>query len=191
MLAARSTADLSQKLLMLERAQSLSLPLGAEVLDVGQALDVWLKEDQKFKDAGVTLTLALPGRAVMIKADPTMLREAFVNLLDNALAHGGARLSDVSVALVHRDGRAVITVRDNGQGLPAADMERALERFVHIGKTGMSGLGLPIAAAIVEGHGGQLSLASLASRGAGLEVTVQLPLHPAPASRACDAPSSA
>jgi len=127
--------------------RSEDLLLGAEVLDVGQALDVWLKEDQKFKDAGVTLTLALPGRAVMIKADPTMLREAFVNLLDNALAHGGARLSDVSVALVHRDGRAVITVRDNGQGLPAADMERALERFVHIGKTGMSGLGLPIAAA--------------------------------------------
>jgi signal transduction histidine kinase len=78
------------------------------------------------------------------------------NLVANAARHA---TSTVALALVERDGRAVLTVDDDGAGVPVADRGRVFERFVRLDEArdrdaGGSGLGLAIVAEIVRVHGG-------------------------------------
>ncbi len=110
-------------------------------------------------------------------ADPAALRELVQALLDNAVhytpAGGRAGLSAAA-----RDGGCTLTIWDTGPGIPAGERERAFDRFFRgaaaqaSGKPG-SGLGLAIARAIVDAHGGTISLRDRA--GGGLEVEVRLP----------------
>lgn len=118
-----------------------------------------------------------PSEPATVLADPTDLRVLLDNLIDNALRHtpSGSR---VDVHVQAPPGRAVLTVQDNGPGIPPAERERVLERFVRLNPqdaTG-SGLGLAIVAQIVQQHQGRLSLA--AGPGGGLRVQVELPLAP-------------
>jgi len=134
--AAREAAGLSQKLLMLERAQSLSQSIVSEDLEIVGALKDWITPDQRFDAQGVLLELSLPDLPVDIRADPVLLREAFVNLIDNALAHGGPGLTRIAVAMTDAPGHVEINVTDDGRGVPSRDIDRVRERFVQLGETG-------------------------------------------------------
>jgi signal transduction histidine kinase len=101
------------------------------------------------------------------------------NLLDNAVkftpAGGRVLISAESGA---EDGGVVLSVKDTGQGIPAADLPRLAERFYRVDKTrsresGGTGLGLSIVKHIVLAHGGKLAIES--RLGAGTTVTVTLP----------------
>ena len=97
---------------------------------------------------------------VQVTADEAQLARAVGNLLDNAVRH--AR-SAVTVALAERDGWAVLTVTDDGPGIPADGRERVFERFTRLDdarstRDGGAGLGLAIARDIAERHGGTLTL---------------------------------
>jgi signal transduction histidine kinase len=89
----------------------------------------------------------------------------------------------VTVRLAARDGEALIEVRDTGVGIPAAEQDRLFERFYRASTAtdraipGV-GLGLTIAKAIVEAHGGTLDFDSI--EGAGTTFRVRLPLRPPP-----------
>jgi signal transduction histidine kinase len=109
-----------------------------------------------------SVALERPAGAVVLQGDPSLLARLIGNLLDNAALHsvpGGA----LRVALL-RDGRhAVLTVEDDGPGVPAARRERIFERFFRgpeAARRGIpgSGLGLPIARWLAEVHGGTLEL---------------------------------
>lgn len=124
-------------------------------------------------DRGLSVTLAgvananIPGRRLALK-------RAFGNLVDNAIKYG--RRANVFVE--DRGGNILVIIRDEGPGIAAEDIERALAPFVRLEpsrnpETGGFGLGLTIAQAIVEGHGGALSLANHAD--GGLVVSVNLP----------------
>lgn len=93
------------------------------------------------------------GGAVPIELDPTTMREALANLLDNACRHARA---DVSVELAVEEPEIVVRVRDDGDGVAEADVDPIFQRFVSLDHRGGSGLGLPIARAIVGSHGGTL-----------------------------------
>lgn len=170
--AAREAAGLSQKLLMLERAQSLSQSIMSEDLEIVGALKDWITPDPRFDAQGVLLELNLPEVPVDIRADPVLLREAFVNLIDNALAHGGPGLTRIALAMTDAPGHVDIAVTDDGRGVPNRDIDRVRERFVQLGETSTTGLGLSIVSAIIEGHDGQFALSS---GGAGLTATITLP----------------
>jgi two-component system sensor histidine kinase MprB len=92
--------------------------------------------------------------------DEEALRRAIGNLIENATVHGPPG-APVSVSLVLEAGRAAITVRDEGAGPAESEREHLFERFwrgsAATGRPG-SGLGLPIAASIVAGHGGRISV---------------------------------
>jgi two-component system sensor histidine kinase MprB len=97
---------------------------------------------------------------VRIEADEAAIRRVLDNLIDNALVHGPPN-GDVEITLVQRDGRALLTVRDQGSGPEPAHVERMFERFWRGPDTSDrpgSGLGLSIVAAIVERHGGQIEV---------------------------------
>ncbi|MFF2821009.1 sensor histidine kinase [Kitasatospora cineracea] len=101
------------------------------------------------------------------------------NLLDNAVRHAA---DAITVSLRTVDGRAVLTVADDGPGIPAADRERVFERFVRLDEArsrtdGGAGLGLSLVRGIVEGLGGSAEAVE-PSAGAGAELVVRLPLDP-------------
>ncbi|HSP99782.1 MAG TPA: ATP-binding protein [Candidatus Dormibacteraeota bacterium] len=123
------------------------------------------------------------GVRVAVDADPALnvrgtaadLYRLFANLLDNALRHareGGA----VGVRAVARDGRAEISVTDDGAGIPADELERIFDRFFRGRGEQRSGtgLGLSIARAIARAHGGDVTLDNRVE--GGCVATVVLPL---------------
>jgi signal transduction histidine kinase len=127
----------------------------------------------------VQVTVPEAGAAACVVAgDPDALRRLLVNLLDNAVRHAA---SQVRVSVRSEAGWAVLTVTDDGPGIPASDRERVFGRFTRLdnardrtGEDG-AGLGLAIVRSTAEAHGGS---ASLGDAGPGLRAVVRLPLTP-------------
>lgn len=129
---------------------------------------------EEFEDLGADLTVDEADR-LAVPMRPILLKRAFRNLIENALKYGGrARLR-----VAAENGRAVVEVDDEGPGIPEQEMDRMFEAFTRLENsrsrdTGGVGLGLALARAIVEAHGGTLTLANRAE--GGLRATVRLPL---------------
>jgi two-component system sensor histidine kinase BaeS len=109
-----------------------------------------------------------------VRGDPARLRQVLDNLIANALVHGPSD-DPVSVS-VTVDAMVRIAVSDTGGGIPASELDRIFEPRVRLEPRASSGagLGLPLARAIVEGHGGSLTVAS--TLGAGATFTLSLPV---------------
>jgi signal transduction histidine kinase len=114
--------------------------------------------DPVAEEKGFSLkVLAEPG--VNIRGDRHLLSQALANLLDNALKYAGA--GEIDIRVCRHDGRAVLEVADRGPGIPEADRETVLNRFVRLEAsrtTPGNGLGLSLVRAIVRRHGGSLVL---------------------------------
>lgn len=116
------------------------------------------------------------GERITLPLRPTWLRRALRNLIGNALRHGGGA---ARVGLMRQADRVIITVEDDGPGIPDQAIGRMLEPFTR-GEpsrnrgTGGAGLGLTLSRAIAEQHGGSLTLAN--RTGGGLTATLTLPL---------------
>jgi signal transduction histidine kinase len=115
---------------------------------------------------------------VIVLADTDALRQLLLNLLDNAVKFG-PRGQTVRIALVGKDGRAVLTIADQGPGVPAGERERIWEPYYR-GSTeatravGGSGIGLAIVRETVARLQGTASVTQVPSGGA--EFRVELPL---------------
>ncbi|MEL6782952.1 MAG: sensor histidine kinase [Pseudomonadota bacterium] len=108
------------------------------------------------------------------------LGQVMANLIENARSFVPAEKGTIDMALVRQGHQAVITVRDNGPGIPPANTERIFERFYTDRPEGESfgqnsGLGLSITRQIVEAHGGTINADNRAD-GNGACFTVRLPL---------------
>lgn len=171
--AARMTAELSQKLLALERAEAISPVSLHPSVDLGAQLRDWADDLAAAAGPEAALEMRVSDDLGVIACDPTMLREALINLVDNARRHGGPALSRIVVSAERSSAGVALTVRDDGRGMAQADIPRAIERFSQLAGGPGSGLGLPIVAAIAAGHGGAMSVAALSP---GLEVTLSLPV---------------
>jgi signal transduction histidine kinase len=124
--------------------------------------------------AGCALTLEVDG-ALMGRVDPLRFEQVLDNLLSNALKYGAGK--PVHVRLERRDGRARLTVRDEGMGIAPEALERIFDRFeraVSERHFGGLGLGLYIVRRIVSASDGTISAASVPGQGA--TFTVELPL---------------
>jgi signal transduction histidine kinase len=125
------------------------------------------------EDAGMTLSAPIaPG--VTTAGDVELLTQMIVNLIENALAHT-PKGTHVVVALSKAGGGAAVSVSDNGPGIPPGARSRIFQRFYRLDasrRTGGSGLGLSLVAAIAELHGAGIVLDDNAP---GLRVTVTLP----------------
>ncbi|MHB1490383.1 MAG: sensor histidine kinase [Cellulomonas sp.] len=126
----------------------------------------------RFVAAGVHLDLEAGGPSPVVEVDPQRLAEAAANILDNALRHT-ADGGDVRVIVRAGPGVGVLEVVDTGDGFDPADSGRIFERFFRgdASRTRSSagtGVGLTIARAIVQAHGGTLTASS---RGPGTGAT--------------------
>jgi len=110
-----------------------------------------------------------------VEVDPLRLRQALDNLVSNALTHSGSEDDVVVSAAV--DGRFVLlSVADRGAGVSSDDQNRIFEAGVRLNPSRPgSGLGLAVARAIAEAHGGTLTVES--APGVGATFTLALPLR--------------
>jgi signal transduction histidine kinase len=128
----------------------------------------------EYEDMGETVTLGDTPR-IAVPARETWLRRALRNLIGNATRYGGS----AHVSLAVEGNEAVIRIADEGPGIPEGDLDRMLEPFTRGDPsrnraTGGAGLGLTLARAIAEQHGGSLRLRNREG-GAGLIAELRLP----------------
>ncbi|MGA0531184.1 ATP-binding protein [Hansschlegelia sp. KR7-227] len=133
--------------------------------------------------AGLTLLSARDSSEPVIEADADWLRQVIEGLIANAVRHssnGGSIRLDVRR---EADGGALVSVADDGEGIPDADLPHVFERFYRgVGRSERSGsgfgIGLALARWVVERHGGTIAIESRASapgRRSGTTVTIRLP----------------
>ncbi len=123
------------------------------------------------KEIGLAIRTAFPPALAPVLADPISISEAFEKILDNALKFGaGGEAVDIVVQDI--GGPLVqVSVRDYGIGIDPSEHQRIFRRFYQVdgGSTrrfGGTGLGLAIAKAIIEGHGGRITVKSRLNEGA-------------------------
>jgi two-component system sensor histidine kinase KdpD len=129
--------------------------------------------------SGRPVETALPDDLPLLSVDPVLLEQLLVNLLENAAKYTPPG-SAVEVRAAREGGTLLLDVSDRGPGIPPGDEERVFERFhrgAHAGVRGV-GLGLPIARAIAQVHGGRLVASN--RPGGGATFRLSLPLPPAP-----------
>jgi len=171
--AARKTADLTRQLLLHERARSLSLREHFIDVAIEEAVLVWAEEFRSNLPDSIEFLTEVSIEDARVRGDPTMLKEAVANLINNAVAHGGKDLRSVKLGVRRDANNAILFVNDDGIGIPEGEIQTAITRFAQIGPSEGSGLGLSIVERIVEGHGGSLEIFDAKP---GLNVNLNLPL---------------
>jgi signal transduction histidine kinase len=171
---------LVQDLLVLSRADSDALNLLLAPVDVGElARETTGQLSAQAAGIDVQLQVQVQPSTPKALADGDRIQQVLMNLLDNAIKYsrpGGT----VSVHVDSPGAQGVrVRVEDQGIGIPAEELPRIGERFYRADRArsrteGGSGLGLAIATALVEAHGGQLSLDSV--EGEGTSATFWLPV---------------
>lgn len=115
--------------------------------------------------------------AIIIAARPTFVEQALVNLLQNAAKYAGTE--PISVTMTEGGGKAVLSIHDNGPGIPEEDQPRIFERFYRAANSSDqsgSGLGLFIAKGFIEACLGRIEVRSPVNAGRGTEVVVTFPM---------------
>ena len=124
------------------------------------------------------IRITVSGEALSVPADGDKLRQVFINLISNSLKNmpdGG----EIGIGISQRDKFAQIRVADDGTGISAEDLPYIFERFYRADKSrnsrsGGAGIGLALVRAIVETHGGKISVESEPGKGA--QFTILLPM---------------
>ncbi len=113
--------------------------------------------------------------AAKVEGDAFMLREMLNNLLDNAVRYGRPG-GHITVRVDAANGRIVLSVEDDGPGVPEAERERVFERFYRVLGSGTEGcgLGLAIVREVADRHGAQVTLSGR-NEGSGTIVRVSFP----------------
>ena len=135
---------------------------------------------EAYNAKGVHLLLRVPSELPDLRMDPDRIGQVLANLLDNALRHtppGGT--VTISATNSPRTGVTELCVEDTGDGIPEEHLPRIFDRFYRVDAArdrahGGSGIGLAIAKALTEAHGGKLAVTSAGS-GKGSTFRVLLP----------------
>jgi signal transduction histidine kinase len=130
-------------------------------------------EEGNAKQSGTEIRVVVPPDLPLLKADREYLRQTLLNLILNglqAMPEGGTLTLEANTS----NGNLLITVTDNGVGIPRETLPRIFEPYFTTKAKG-SGLGLAIARRIVEAHGGTIAVSSDA--GQGCRFRISLPIH--------------
>ncbi len=169
-------ARLVSQLLVLARAEPEAVAAqGWTTVDCGRLVrEVAADWVPRALAAGCDLGVDVASEGLSVQGVELLLREALVNLIDNALRYAGAGAT-VTVRLRRAGDDLWMDVEDNGPGLPPELRDRAFERFVRGATTGEGcGLGLAIVREIAERHGGSAELLGAAPHGCIARLTLPL-----------------
>ncbi|MBL4741271.1 MAG: GHKL domain-containing protein, partial [Sneathiella sp.] len=132
----------------------------------------------KAQKLGKTVLLDLPENDIFIVGEKDQIFQVFTNLIDNALKYGGSHTA-VSISLKVVEHEALISVADQGEGIPNEHLSRLTERFYRVDQNrsrdvGGTGLGLAIVKHIVSRHRGRLDINSIVGKGSTFRVCLPL-----------------
>ncbi|GAB5449316.1 sensor histidine kinase N-terminal domain-containing protein [Gymnodinialimonas sp.] len=171
--ASRHAAKLTEDLLALERITSMRITDDLEPINLSIVLRTVVAGLAPLcEERGISLSEAIEVNAALCRVDQTLFEQALTNLIMNALTHGGPDMSVIEVTFTADDTSIRVEVNDNGRGLEDEEFDLALSRFAQVSPATGTGLGLPIAKAVVEGASGQLMLKK---QSPGLSVQMDLP----------------
>jgi PAS domain S-box-containing protein len=178
--AGRHLQNIINDILDISKIEGGRLELREEIVSIGETIEACRRIVAAMAETqGVALSIDTSSSLPLIRADHLRFRQILLNLMSNAVKFTlpGGRVS-VSAA-IEADG-AVIAIEDTGIGMNVEDIAIALEPFRQIDgalnrRFDGTGLGLPLAKALVELHGGSLTIQSAPS--VGTKVRVRLPLE--------------
>jgi len=176
--ATEQATRLVNQLLALARAEPDAVrELAADRLDLARlARDTTTEWVPRALEREIDLGFDSPLAGIRVRGDAFLLKEMLNNVLDNAIRYtqpGG----QVTVRVTPDTTSVVLSVEDNGPGIPASDRDRVFERFYRMLGTGTEGcgLGLAIVREIAQAHGGDAALTSGANE-SGTLVRITLPM---------------
>ena len=143
--------------------------------------------------AGHELTVELPDEPIYLNADRTRLAQVFGNLLNNSSKYTKAE-GRISLKAKRVDDEVVVTVRDNGAGIPPDKLDSIFDMFMQVERTsdrsqGGLGIGLTLVKRLVDMHGGSIEPRSK-GEGLGSEFIVRLPVLSKPSTASQDGSES-
>lgn len=144
---------------------------------IDELVDFFLPQARRHN---VQLRTALPPTEVVAQVDASLLKQALLNLMLNAVeamaeppATGEVTARELIIRLTEEAGNAVIHVIDTGPGMDARTVERVFHPYFST-KRGGTGLGLPTARRIVQEHGGEMTVHSEPGRGTDFRISLPL-----------------
>ena len=173
----RLVADLQE----LSRVEAGAYELDKKWLSIQSVIESTLHRlNKQYDDKQIAIQIDVADNLPQIQADEIRLEQVLVNLVGNALQYTSAG-GRVVISARQEPERLVVSVQDNGAGIPEKDLPLIFDRFYRVDKSrsragGGSGIGLTIARHLVEAHGGQIRAFSEGiGKGSTFEFT--LPIH--------------
>ena len=125
-----------------------------------------------------TMTRDFPAQLSLVMLDQGLLEQAVVNILENAIAYSPDG-STIELAAYEDRGSVVISIEDEGKGIPTAELERVFDKFRRMeepsDRSKGAGLGLAISKGFVEAMAGRIAAASPIAGGKGTRILISLP----------------
>jgi two-component system cell cycle sensor histidine kinase PleC len=177
--AASHLLSVINDILDISKMQSGRYSLESQDISVEEILGTCVTSIKKpVEDAGLTLHVNIQADLPPIKGDAAKLRQAFANILSNAVkfTHRGGEIFVDAMRL--SDGGNIVIIRDTGVGMTKNEIDVAVTPFGQVDGSRTrwregTGLGLPIAKALVELHGGEIEVRS--EKGVGTEIALKFP----------------
>ncbi|MDJ0896090.1 MAG: ATP-binding protein [Alphaproteobacteria bacterium] len=176
--AANHTARIVDDLLFVARQENGEVRIEPQEIDLAEVVEHTVAAGRALGDSNKTVCFDKTVAPARVRADPNRIHQVVTILLENALRYGGR---EVRVRLDQTPDGFAVTVADDGPGLSEDELPHVFERFFRgsnaaIRYDGGTGLGLPVAKAIVEAHGGQIAVTS--EPGEGVQARFTLPNRP-------------
>jgi two-component system sensor histidine kinase TctE len=176
--AAESSARVTEQLLSLDRLRQDRLDARLESFNLNDVVeDICASYATSILRSGLEFELEALDRNLTVHADRVLVSEAVKNLIDNALKHGGANLTSITVQTGREGNFALVTISDDGVALSPEDTDKAFSRFGQIEPGIGSGMGLVIVASVADRHGGLLRINAVDH---GASITLGLPMRTEP-----------
>jgi signal transduction histidine kinase len=160
-------------LLLLTRAEMNQLNLEVSSTQIKPLLNTEvLKWQRHHAERNICLVTDLTSESIVVVIDTPRIQQALSILLDNATKYSPSGLP-IEVSVKQNNDFITVSVKDLGKGISATEIENIFERFVRFSKHNEGlGLGLPIAKAIIEAHGGQITVKSVQGEGSTFSITL-------------------
>jgi signal transduction histidine kinase len=162
-------------LLLLTRAEMNQLNLEVSISKIKPLLlTEVLKWQRLHHDRNISLSTDSISDTFAVSIDAPRIQQVLSILLDNATKYSPSGLP-VEVGVKQSNNLISISIKDSGKGISATEIENIFERFVRFSKHNQGlGLGLPIAKAIIEAHGGKITVESILGEGSIFSVTLPI-----------------
>jgi two-component system, OmpR family, phosphate regulon sensor histidine kinase PhoR len=163
-------------LLILSEVEDKAKLFKKEEFDPGKLIqDVVKIFEARIEEKNLNIAVCIESELPHIFADPFMLEQVVINLLDNAVKYTAS--GQITIELKQSGGKLILSIQDTGVGIPKPDLKRIFERFYVVDKSrtrslGGTGLGLSIVKHIIQLHEGRIDVESTPGIGTSFVITL-------------------